>query len=111
MLSGNADSLTDDGGVANDVNTCDGGRAFGRLGERGEYADCRCLAGAVVTEETEDGPGSNVKVEVSKRPKVAESLAQPVARHPGGSLRMVYRIIVHSTFKDSSTRYAVRRGK
>ena len=66
-------------------------------GERGEDADRRGLARAVVAEQTEDRARGDVEVEIPQRPEVAEALAQALGRDPaavssavGGDDRMPY---------------------
>ena len=59
----------------------------GGRGQRGEDADGRGLAGAVVAEQAEHGAGGDVEVEVAQGPEVAEALAEAagVGRPPAGA--------------------------
>ena len=70
------------GGVGDDVDAGDVRAAGGGEGERGEDADRRGLAGAVVAEQPEDGAGGDVEVEVAQRPEVAEALAESLRDDP-----------------------------
>ena len=76
LLGGHPDVAADQRRVAHDVVAADGGRALGRRGQRGEHADGRGLAGAVVAEQAEDGAGGDVEVEVAHRPQLAVALAE-----------------------------------
>ena len=92
------------------------GRPLRRLRQRGEDADGRGLAGAVVAEQAEHLTGRHVEVEVAQRPQVAELLAQAAGSDATGGvegdggcrlnlIRMLYRSFVHSTTNVSSTLY------
>src|SRR5581483_9149866 len=108
LLGGHADTPLDLPGLRGDIEPGYPCRAFGRLGERGEDADGRGLAGTVVAQETEHGSGLDLEVEVAKGPQIAEPLAQVADRNPGfaaSSARMLYRLGVHSTSNFSSTMY------
>ena len=106
LLGGDADAAADGGGLVDDVEAGHRGPALGRCGQRGEDADGRGLAGAVVAEQAEHGAGRDLEVEVAQRPQVAEALAEAVGRrtraHPRPAVavdgvagrpvwRMVYR--------------------
>ena len=72
-------------------------------------------------EQPEHGSRFDVEIELAQRPEVAEALAEVGGAHAAGAvdhhgatlallaigkLRMVYRFVVHSTNKISSTLYA-----
>ena len=69
LLGGHADAAAHGAGVGDDVDAGDRGRALGGRRERGEDADGRGLARAVVAEQAEHGARRDVEVEVAQRPR------------------------------------------
>ena len=90
LLRGDADAAAHRAGLVNHVEARHRGAALGGLAQRGEDADGRGLAGAVVAEQPEHGAGRNVEVEVAQRPQSPNRLPRPVAvTPPAWSLRWV----------------------
>ena len=110
-LRGHADALTHRERIGDHVDARDRGRPLGGSGERGEDADRRGLARAVVAEQTEHGAGRDVEIEVPQGPELVEPLPQPAGGDPAGAvgvlncLRMTYGSFVHSTTHLSGTVY------
>ncbi len=92
------DPRADGGSIGHDVEAVDPRAARAGLGERGEDAHRRGLAGAVVAEQSEDGTGRHVEIQVAQRPEVAIALAEAVGDDSRrGVVRTLYAFFVHRT--------------
>jgi hypothetical protein len=83
VLAGDADPGADLRRICHHVEPGDAGVARGRQRERGEDADGRRLARAVVAQQPEDGTRGDVQIEVAERVPVAVALAQPAGDDAG----------------------------